>query len=517
MSSRLARFLLLGVALSALLLGSQAYAAAYRSPAASANILTATTLSSIYDWFYTSDSEGSQLGYAVHTAGDVDGDGHLDILVGAPKHPLNSVVQGAAFLFFGGAYNGDAYGLPPAGKSLGVGSEHDLKGARFGHAVGTAGDVNDDGYDDIIVGATDFQVAFAGVAGTPQSGAVFVYHGSPDRSESGLGTAPTWFMQAEARDIALGWAVSTAGDVNHDGFDDVIVSAPLYGSSSDQDGEGKVYLYLGDSDGLSAVPAWTYECNQPNAMCGDSLDATGDINGDGFDDVIVGASGWDGAFSNQGLALVFYGFGGGLQSEPAWTLEGGQGGARFGRSVAGAGDVNHDGYPDILVGAPNFTCDGDLSQAGAAFLFLGSPTGPSLAPDWASCGEEAAAAYGHALHTAGDVNMDGYADIIIGSPFLGTNGDIAHQLDEGGAYIFYGGDAGPNALPDWVAYGDKTEAYFGYSVASAGDVNLDGADDVLIGAYNYRIDTIKKGRTYAYYSSSNGPQYTLFLPFVTQP
>ena len=126
---------------------------------------------------------------------------------------------------------------------------------------------------------------------------------------------------------------------------------------------------------------------------------------------------------------------------------GGQGGVRFGRAVAGAGDVDHDGYADILVGAPNFTCEDDLSQAGAAYLFLGSRAGPSLAYDWVSYGEEAYAAYGHALHTAGDVNADGFADVIIGSPFLGTNGDIAHQPDEGGAYLFYGGDAGLNTGP----------------------------------------------------------------------
>jgi hypothetical protein len=302
--------------------------------------------------------------------------------------------------------------------------------------------------------------------------------------------------------------------VNNDGFDDVIVGAPLYASAPEQDDEGKVYLYLGDSDGLASLPAWTYECNRASAMCGDSLDAAGDINGDGYDDVIVGASGWDGDFSNEGLALVFYGFGGGLQSEPAWVIPGGQEGARFGRAVAGAGDVDHDGFADILVGAPNFTHDEDLLQAGAAFLYLGSGDGPSLSADWASYGEQAFASYGYALHTAGDVNADGFADVLIGAPFLGTSGDPSG----GAAYLFQGSSTGLNpAGEDWFMEEDKTEAYFGYSLGFAGDVNADGADDVIIGAYNYRIlENDKKGRAYAYYSQP-GPRYNLYLPLVTNP
>jgi hypothetical protein len=493
------------LAVSALLCGSRSFAAAHISPPLVANTLS-TDLSSEYNWVYSGGSEGVEFGHAVHTAGDVNNDGFDDILIGAPKYILNTEKEGAAFLFYGSESGLSA----EPDWTVGVGA----KGSRFGHAVGTAGDVNDDGYDDVVIGAPDYQVAFDGVSGTPPSGAVFVFHGSP----TGPSTTPNWEIEAEARDIALGSTVSAAGDVNNDGFDDVIVAAPLYASSPEQGYEGKLYLYLGDSDGLSTLPAWTYECNRSTATCGNALDAAGDVNNDGYDDVIVGAAGWDGEYDNEGLALVFFGFPGGLQPEPAWTLTGGQSGAYFGRAVAGAGDVNNDDFDDILVGAPNFTHDQEISQNGAAFLFLGSSSGPSTAYDWVSYGDEAGAAYGHSLHTAGDVDADGYHDVIIGAYLLGNTEDLAHHPDAGAAYVFKGNSSGLALTPGWSDYGDKANAWFGYSVGTAGDVNGDGAADVLTGTPNYKInESIPIGRAYAYYSQGPGFGFSTYLPMLNNP
>ena len=505
MKHPLARILLFGFVILAMVWGDQTLAAAglKQEQTLSADILTAG-LSMVYNWTYAGGSEGVEFGYAVHTAGDINGDGYADILIGAPKYSYTPGVDrdGATFVFYGGPF-----GLSIAPDWVMGGG---LKGSRFGHAVSTAGDVNGDGYDDVIIGANDYKVAFD-LSGEPKSGAVFVYHGSVD----GLSLTPDWSVLAEAPEIALGRAVSTAGDVNNDGYDDVIVSAPLYGSSPEQGSEGKIYLYLGGGSGLSLTSAWSYECNRSTALCGDSLDAAGDVNHDGYDDIIIGAPFWDGTFSNEGLALVFFGCQAGLSLEPGWALAGGQEGAQFGRAVAGAGNVNGDIFDDILVGASYYTKQIALPQAGAAFLFFGSPTGPSLVYDWATYGEEAYARYGHALHRAGDVDQDGYGDVIIGSHLLGANGDINHQPDEGGAYVFNGGPGGLETTPSWTTYGDKAEAWYGYSVGSAGDVDGDLADDVIIGTPNYRIDenTIM-GKAFGYYSQGDGRPFSVYLPVI---
>ena len=503
MKNSLARFLWIGFVVMALV-GTQQSMADARSTeeqAAPANNLAAD-LSAVYNWSYAGAANGDKFGHAVHTAGDVNADGFADVIIGAPQYTHNVYKEGAAFVFYGGSYG---LGSTPAWVA-GSGQQ----GSSFGSAVSTAGDVNGDGYDDVIVGAEEYKVVFD-LNGEPQSGAVFVYHGS----EEGLSPTPDWTILAEAPEIRLGWAVSTAGDINGDGYDDVVVSAPHYESEASQTNEGKVYLYLGGADGLAAAPAWSYECNRGTALCGASLDAAGDVNGDDYDDVILGAPNCDALIEDEGCALVFFGSEAGFSLTANWVQDGSQEGALFGRSVAGAGDVNGDGYHDILVGAPGYTLDILVPQVGAAYLFYGSDTGPSHAHDWATYGEETYSRYGFSLHLAGDVNNDGYGDVLIGSYLLGTNGSEVHQPDEGGAYLFKGSASGLGSTTSWSAYGDKAEAWFGYSLGTAGDVDGDLADDILVGSPDYKFDEkTVMGKAFAFYSQEPGPQFTVFIPLI---
>ena len=304
-------------------------------PAFAMNIQT-TDLSNNADWYFEDTAQdGAELGYSVHSAGDVNGDGFTDIIFGSPlftpSGPEGVYREGAAFVFYGGA--GGLQTLPNWQTGSG------LQGSRFGSSVSTAGDINGDGFDDVIIGAEDYKLPFDGYSGEPKSGAAFMYLGS----ENGLSETPSWIQFAEAAEIAFGFAVASAGDVNADGFDDVIIGAPRFESSSAQSNEGKVYLFLGSEDGLAAEADWTYECNLPTSSCGYALSSAGDINKDGYDDIIIGAPHYDSPEPEEGAALIFLGSATGPRLTANYILENNQSDAWLGVSVASAGDVNRDG------------------------------------------------------------------------------------------------------------------------------------------------------------------------------
>src|SRR5205823_2315751 len=161
-----------------------------------------------------------------------------------------------------------------------------------------------------------------------------------------------------------------------DGFADIIVGVPDY--TAGQYLEGRAYVYLGSASGLGATPVWRAEGNQADASFGTSLASAGDVNGDGFDDVVVGATGYTDGQNNEGAALVYLGSAQGLSNTPAWSQEGNVEGAAFGGSVGTAGDVNGDGFDDVVVGAPTF--GHQLSYQGMAALYLGSASGLSATP-----------------------------------------------------------------------------------------------------------------------------------------
>ena len=208
-----------------------------------------------------------------------------------------------------------------------------------------------------------------------------------------------------------------------------------YHYDNGQTDEGQAYVYLGSAGGLGLTPAWTAEIDQDWAGFGYSVGSAGDVNGDGYGDVICGAYSYDNGQTDEGGAFVYLGSASGLSAIPSWTAESDQAHARFGISAGSAGDVNEDGYGDVIVGA--YYYDNGQNDEGGAFVYLGSAGGLSATPAWTVESDQASAWFGISAGSAGDVNGDGYGDVICGAHNY-DNG----QLDEGQAYVYYGNEFG---------------------------------------------------------------------------
>jgi len=170
-------------------------------------------------------------------------------------------------------------------------------------------------------------------------------------------------------DAQLGWSVGTAGDVNGDGYDDVIVGALYYDDAYTD--EGRVSVYTGTVTGLSTMADWTRDGEQAEAHLGVSVGWAGDVNDDGFADVIVGADAYDNGQTNEGAAFIYTGTVSGLGATAEWMGESDQASALFGWAVGTAGDVNGDGCSDVIIGAYRYD-DGE-SNEGRAFVYYGLP------------------------------------------------------------------------------------------------------------------------------------------------
>jgi hypothetical protein len=231
---------------------------------------------------------------------------------------------------------------------------------------------------------------------------------------------------------------------------------------------------------ISLSPTTTITGSNSSDLFGWNISLAGDVNGDSYDDFLVGAPGYD---NNRGRAYVFFGyhdFTGELNAISAnITINGGAMGDNFGWDVASAGDLNNDGFDDIIIGAP-----GNNSEAGASYIFFGNDTLSSFMntnnANITIKGETPSDRLGSSVSSAGDVNNDDYDDVIIGAP--GNYSKI------GAAHIIYGnevinGSIIINAIDANVTiYGNKSSSFFGSSVSDAGDVNNDGFGDVIIGA-----------------------------------
>jgi hypothetical protein len=315
-------------------------------------------------------------------------------------------------------------------------------GDEFGCSVAWVGDVNGDGYDDLLMGAFRYpEIASVGQA--------YLYFGGP-----AIDSVADLVIPAPAG--GAGWfgiSVGSAGDFNGDGYPDFIIGAQQSGY------EGKAFIYYGGPS-LDATPDFTLTGESIGSLTafGASVASAGDVNEDGFDDVIVGAPWYGGGGNKPGRVYVF--FGGAVPDADADRVFSGVGFYdQLGSVVGSAGDMNGDGHPDVFASAP-YNRDAALN-AGAIYVWFGGPAFDAI-PDLTLLGSGVNEHLMDAAN-AGDVNADGFSDLI--------------GAGWGQVRVWFGGSS-PNSVPDLTLA--RTYA----SVAGAGDVNGDGIDDFVIGAPN---------------------------------
>jgi len=431
-------------------------------------------------------AEGNQatayFGNSLASAGDVNGDGYSDVIVGAYGYDNPLANEGAAYVYYG-----SSLGLAA---SASWSAEINIAGAIFGCGVACAGDVNGDGYSDVIIGASGYD------NGQTDEGGAFVYFGSG----AGLPATAGWTGESNVATAFIGAAVSPAGDVNGDGYSDVIVSGPNYGNGQGQ--EGAAYIYHGSASGISTTTSNTLEANQANSSFGVSVACAGDVNGDGYSDVIIGAYRFDNGHSNEGAAFVFHGSATGLTNTIRAQLEINQADAAMGYCVASAGDVNGDGYSDVIVGASDYD-NGQINE-GVALVYHGSATGINNTIRAQLEINQVGVSMGVSVASAGDVNADGYSDIIVGCQYF-TNGESS----EGGAFVYHGSASGINTTIRTQLESNQLNGLLGYSVASAGDVNGDGYSDVMVGARGFDNGQTDEGAAFVYHGSASGITTTI--------
>jgi len=380
---------------------------------------------------------GDGFGFTVSGAGDVNGDGFKDAIVGAP---FVAVDIGRAYVFFGGSAADDVADLTLNG---------DPASHLFGVSVSKAGDVNADGFDDIIVGAEN-------------SGAYLFFGGTaPDE------IADLVLLGEDVSDF-FGHSVSTIGDFNDDGFHDVIVGAP--GNDYSGHDAGRAYVYFGGPSLDTSADA-VLSGEGTDDYFGYSVSVAGDANGDGYEDLFVGAR--SNAIYEPGRAYLYYG-GPGFDAIADLTLTENTLIPGFAHSVSGGIDVNGDGFDEVVVG--HFY--GEIARV---YYGIPQPDATPLADlslttppeDW----------FGMSVSGAGDLNGDNYGDLMVGAPSAQR------------AYVYLGG-RNPDTIYDIAIFEGATG--FGAQVSGSGDFNGDGFDDMIVAT-----PFIDSGRAYIYLGGSD--------------
>lgn len=428
------------------------------------------------------------------TAGDVNGDGYDDFLVASKTNDDTGLNAGAAYLVYGRATVLTSESLGASNNTI---AEFTGEAASdyAGTIVGPAGDVNNDGFDDFLI--TAYQPG-PGVG----NGQVYLIYGKAETfaSQVSLGAVGIVKFTGEALNDAAGAMANTVGDVNNDGYDDFMIGATANDDTALN--AGAAYLFYGQAAALVSANLSTaieFAGEAASDAAGSSI-SSGDFNFDGYSDFLISAPTY--AANNLGRTYLFYGKAAAFTSVNLSTADaiftGEVAEDSSGINIGSAGDVNNDTYDDILIAAS--ANDDAGAGAGAVYLIYGQASAlvsASLSTAIEFTGEAAGDAAGNSVSGAGDVNTDGYDDFLVGAPL---NNDAA--ADAGSAYLVYG-QAAPlisTSLSTAVEFtGEAASDRAGNSVSNGGDINNDGAPDILISSRLSNDGAVDAGAVYIVY------------------
>ena len=417
-------------------------------------------------------------------AGDVNGDGYDDFLItrGYGVNCTDTTRANEVYLFLGGPYPGTIPALTFRGHHIDSNDNEE-----FGMSLNGLGDINGDGYDDFAISAPLAVTDTNQFGDICRGGRVCVYFGGPN-----LDTVPEMVLHGDSRgpleeggSIAFGLC---GADVNGDGVNDLIVGSAdytTYGSQYEYTNRGRVYVYYGglNTDTIPDVIINGGYYQAPHfaryEQLGFCIDNCGDVNGDGCDDIIVGAPNNMERDQAAGKAYLFYG-GNPMDTLPDWWFCGENYMQMLGTIVSGAGDFNGDGYKDLAIGDHNYPTF--EYPWGRVLMFYGGPNLDTI-PDWQIEGIWGLTGnLGSNVDCMDDLNADGYDDIVVGN--FGYRVPFPGEEFPGRFLLYYGGTA-PDTLPDVEYIGQLGwEVNTSWNLCSAGDVNGDGLNEIFFGS-NY--------------------------------
>ena len=473
-------------------------------------------------------------GAVVSDAGDINGDGINDLLIGAYLADDGLKTDaGKAYVVFGkaGAFD-PIMELSNLDGTNGFIINGKAANQQLGFAVSSAGDFNKDTYGDILISAPAVEVN-----GVTNVGEVYLIFGKASGYTATFDLASLdgsngLTIQGNQASF-LGYDVDDIGDINKDNFDDILLSAPFAAPNQKQSAGISYVIFGNNGTAISTLSVATLDGGNgfsingiaANDFSGYSVSSAGNFNNDDYDDILIGAYAADaGGLIDAGQSYLIYGAASYAATMELSALNGSNGFAInginavdfSGWAVSDAGDVNEDDFGDILIGAPAATANG-VAEAGEAYILFGTASKPPIfnlatldgSNGFTLQGFEAQNRVGSALSNAGDINGDAIDDLLIGARDAAPNG-----FASGAAYVYFGKSSGFAVTVDLSSLdetngrriiGKDVEHQLGASLSGLGDINGDGKNDFIIGAKGAHPNGISSGETYIITDISSCP------------